>query len=268
VQPSITTTPNPTSVTIGNGASFNDTATISNGYFPVGGIAPGNVTFNLYGPFASQAAISCAGTPVFTSTNAASRGSNDTTASATSGSFTPTTVGLYQWTAHYAGDTQNLSADSGCNVAAEQVTVSPVTPSLASTILLSDKAKVTGVPGAGNPAGSARFQLFPSADCTGSVLHDETVTIDAGGLAQTTSATAVVAAGTYSWKVTFTPDTNANPNYTGAATVCSPTQSDEQATISYAGNSPIHLTHSRRDRDHSAPIPTPNPNAPSGPATS
>jgi hypothetical protein len=49
-----------------------------------------------------------------------------------------------------------------------------------------------------------------------------------------------VAAGTYSWKVTFTPDTNANPNYVGAATVCSPAQSDETATISYAGNSPIH----------------------------
>jgi hypothetical protein len=102
-------------------------------------------------------------------------------------------VGVYQWTAHYAGNAQNLSADSGCNVAAEQVTVSPVAPTLASTILLSDKAKVTGVPGAGNPVGSVQFQLFPSADCSGGAIHDETATIDAGGLAQTTSATAVAA---------------------------------------------------------------------------
>ena len=238
VQPSIATTPNPTSLTIGNGASFNDTATISNGYFPSGGIAPGDVTFNLYGPFSTAGAITCTGTPAFTSTNAASR-VTDTTASATSGSFTPTTVGVYQWTAHYAGNTQNLSADSGCNVAAEQVTVSPVTPSLASTILLSDRAKVTGVPGAGNPVGTVQFQLFPSSDCTGTTLHDETVTISAAGLAETTSATAVPVAGTYAWKVTFTPGAG-NPNYTGAATTCTGAQSDETATISYAGNSPIH----------------------------
>lgn len=99
----------------------------------------------------------------------------------------------YQWTAHYAGNAQNLSAASGCNVAAEQVTVNPVAPTLASTILLSDKAKVTGVPGAGNPVGSVQFQLFPSAACTGTVLHDETVAIEAAGQAQTATATAVAA---------------------------------------------------------------------------
>lgn len=81
--------------------------------------------------------------------------------------------------------------------------------------------------------------MFPSAACTGTVLHDETVAIDAAGQAQTATATAV-AAGTYAWKVTFTPDTIANPNYVAAATTCSPAQSDETATISYAGNSPIH----------------------------
>jgi hypothetical protein len=61
------------------------------------------------------------------------------------------------------------------------------------------------------------------------------VTLGADGTASTATATAVDA-GTYSWKVTFT---STNPNYTGAATTCSPAQSDEQATISYAGTSPI-----------------------------
>ena len=98
---------------------------------------------------------------------------------------------------------------------------------------------MTGEPGAGNPVGSVEFQVFSSAACTGTVLHDETVAIDAAGQAQTTTATAV-AAGTYARKVTFTPDTTANPNYVGAATTCSPAQSDETTTISYAGNSPIH----------------------------
>jgi hypothetical protein len=235
VQPTIATTPSPTTLTIGNGASFNDKATISNGYFPSGGIAPGNVTFTLYGPFASAGAISCSGTSTFTDTEAATRVDN-TTASATSASFTPTAVGVYQWVASYSGNAQNLGASTACNDATEQVTVSPATPSVASTILLGDKAKVTGVSGAGVIAGSIEFQLFPSANCTGNTLHDETVTLAADGTALTTSDTLVNAAGTYSWKVTFTP--TAGSNYTGASTTCSPA-ADEQAGITYGGTSPI-----------------------------
>src|SRR5207244_4472792 len=102
VQPNIATTPNPTTLVIGSG-SFNDTATITNGYFPSGGIAPGNVTFTLYGPFASAGVVSCSGTATFTDTAAATR-VNDTTATATSASFTPTQVGVYQWVASYAGN--------------------------------------------------------------------------------------------------------------------------------------------------------------------
>ncbi len=86
-----------------------------------------------------------------------------------------------------------------------------------------------------NPTGSVLFQLYPSSDCTGSVVYSESVNLAANGTAMTTTPTAVDA-GTYSWKVTFT---STNPNYTGAATTCSPAQSDEQATISYAGTSPI-----------------------------
>jgi hypothetical protein len=233
VQPAIATTPNPTALTIGTGASFNDTATISNGFFPTGGIAPGDVTFTLYGPFASAAAITCT-SAIFTSTVAAAR-VDDTTANATSASFTPTQVGIYQWVAAYAGNAQNQPASTLCNDTAEQVTVAPTTPPIATKILLSDQAKVSSVPGAGNPTGSVLFQLYPSADCTGTVVHSETQALAGDGTAATATATAVNA-GTYSWKVTFT---STNPNYTGAATTCTAAQSDEKAEISYAGTSPI-----------------------------
>jgi hypothetical protein len=238
VHPTIATTPSPTSLTLGNGASVNDTATISNGYFPNGGIAPGNVTFKLYGPFTSAANIVCTANPAtFTDTEAAAR-VNDSTASATSASFTPTQVGVYQWVASYAGNAQNAPASTGCNDPTEQVTVNPATPTVASTILLSDKAKVTGVSGAGDVAGTAQFQLYPTADCSGTTVpHNETVTLAGDGTAATQSSTPANAAGTYSWKVTFTPA--AGSNYTGASTTCTAAQSDEQATISYAGTSPI-----------------------------
>jgi hypothetical protein len=235
VQPTIATTPNPTVLTIGNGASFNDTATISNGYFPAGGIAPGNVTFTLYGPFASAAAISCSGAATFTDTQAATR-VNDTTATATSASYTPTQVGVYQWVANYSGNAQNLSASTSCNDATEQVVVSPATPPIATKILLSDQVKVSSVPGAGTPAGSVFFELYPSADCSGSSVYTETVSLAANGTAMTSTPVAVNA-GTYSWKVTFT---STNANYTDAATTCSLAQSDEKAVISYAGSSPIN----------------------------
>jgi hypothetical protein len=233
VQPTIATTPSATPIVIGNGASFSDTATISNGFFPSGGIAPGNVTFTLYGPFASAGAVVCT-SATFTSTVAATR-VNDSTATATSGSFTPTQIGVYQWVANYAGNAQNQSASTSCNDASEQVVVTPATPPIATKILLSDSVKVSSVPGAGNPTGSVLFQLYPSGDCSGSVLYSETVTLAADGTGATSTPVAVNA-GTYSWKATFT---STNANYTGAATTCSPAQSDEKATISYAGTSPI-----------------------------
>ena len=214
VQPGINPVPSVTSVVIGGNpaASFTDRANITGGYFPTGGIAVGDVSLKLFGPFATSAAVSCAGTPVFTSINAAARDTNST-AHAISGAYTPATVGVYQWTAAYAGSAQNKAVPaSACNDTTEQVTVTPATPTLASKILLGDTAKVSGIPNAGAPAGSVKFELFPSSDCTGTALYSQAgVVISATGTAGTSTATPV-AAGSYSWKVTFTPDTTVNPN--------------------------------------------------------
>jgi len=228
-------------IVIGGGASFTDTATISGGFFPASGVpAPGTVTFKLYGPFALDATItadSCVDAKLIAGTTediAATRVS-DTSATATSSAYTPTAVGIYQWTAKYNGNAQNnATAVFGCGDALEQVVVSPVTPSIATKILLSDTAKVTGVAGAGAISGSVVFTLHPSTDCTGASLYDSGSVALVNGTATTPAATAVVA-GSYSWKVVFTP--SAGSNYTGVTTGCSP--ADEQASITYNGSSPI-----------------------------
>lgn len=247
-EPLIVEKPSPTiatvasaDITIGNGASFTDTATISGGYFPESGVpAPGTVTFKLYGPFAPDATItadSCVDAKLIAGAteDVDAERVDDTSATATSTAYVPTAVGVYQWTAKYNGNAQNNATDVfGCGDPLEQVTVSPVAPSIATTILLSDTAKVTGVTGAGTISGSVVFTLHPSNDCSGASLYDSGAVNLVNGTATTPQATAV-AAGTYSWKVVFTP--SAGSNYTGVTTGCSP--ADEQAQISYNGGSPI-----------------------------
>lgn len=255
-KPSIATTPSATIQVGGDPArTINDVANISGGYFPSGGIAVGTVTFKLYGPFTSTpTSTSCidSGTGanlLATYTNNAAR-VTDTTAKATSDSFTPTTVGTYQWVAKYNGNAQNEGAplDSNGNIiftlcgdTTEQVVVTPVTPPVSTKMKLSDTAKVASLPGAGAPKGDVTFKLYNSADCQSGLVSGttQTVTIDASGVASSNAY--AVNSGTYSWLVTFTPDPSAatgNPNYTSATTVCTPAQSDESATFSYAGTSP------------------------------
>jgi hypothetical protein len=74
------------------GQPIRETATVTT---PVPSGATGTVTFDLYGP----ADPTCAGAPIFTSTNAL--GADGI---ATSGAFTPTVVGSYRWRAGYSGD--------------------------------------------------------------------------------------------------------------------------------------------------------------------
>jgi len=97
VQPSITTTQS-AGGTIG--VSVNDTATVSGGLNP-----SGTVTFALFAP----GDTTCSGTPVFISANQPLSGGK-----ASSGSFTPTATGTYEWVATYNGDDANLTAVSGC----------------------------------------------------------------------------------------------------------------------------------------------------------
>ena len=76
----------------------------------------GTVEFKLFGP----ADTNCTAAPVFTSTVAL--GGNRT---ATSGSFTPTQLGLYRFTATYSGDANNVGVFGVCNAPNESFTVVP-----------------------------------------------------------------------------------------------------------------------------------------------
>jgi hypothetical protein len=106
VGPSIKTTPNPASGTVGT--TLNDSATLSGGSSPTG-----KITFNLYSPSAS----SCTGTPAYTQDVTVSGNGNYST----SPGFAANAVGTWRWTATYSGDTNNKSASSGCSD--EQVTI-------------------------------------------------------------------------------------------------------------------------------------------------
>jgi hypothetical protein len=101
--PTIATTPNPTSTTVGN--TLTDMAVLSGGYNPTG-----TLTFTL----------SLNGTVVDTETVTVSGNGPYTTPTG----FTVTAPGVYQWNAVYSGDSNNNAA-SESGAASEQVVVSP-----------------------------------------------------------------------------------------------------------------------------------------------
>lgn len=110
-----------------DGAEFKffDTATLSGAS---GSPAPtGTVTFNVYGPIiypSTPSSSSCAGTPVYTSTNTLSAEGT----SVASNTFEPVGSGphpaeIYLFTADYSGDTHYAPATSECNATGETVSV-------------------------------------------------------------------------------------------------------------------------------------------------
>jgi hypothetical protein len=103
------------------GGSISDTATLS-------GVAPGaggSITFKAYGPDNTD----CSGTAAFTSSAIPVSGNGNYS----SGSFTPTAVGTFRWTASYTGDANNQPASSGCNAAGETSFVIKASPQIETT---------------------------------------------------------------------------------------------------------------------------------------
>jgi len=98
------------------GESVNDTVTLAGGLNPTG-----TITFTLFGPDNST----CTGTPIFTSTVTVTGNG-----SYTSGSFTPTTPGIFRFVASYSGDANNSPVTTACGAAGSTVTVSPVTAAI------------------------------------------------------------------------------------------------------------------------------------------
>ena len=101
--PTIATTPNPTSTTVGH--TLTDVAVLSGTYFPTGSIT---LTLSLNGTVVHTETLTVASNGPFT----------------TPTGFTVTAPGVYQWNAVYSGDSNN-SAAGETGAPSEQVVVSP-----------------------------------------------------------------------------------------------------------------------------------------------
>ena len=189
------------------GGSVTDTATLSGGSNP-----SGTITFTLFGP--NDAA--CSGTPVFSSVvNVVGNGSY------TSGQFTPTAAGTYQWVATYSGDANNSAALSPCGSPNESVVVtapagkaSPTlvtnaSPDIAIGGTIRDTATLSG----GNaPTGAITFNAYGPIDsqCSGAPAFTASVPVSGNGTYDSPSFRPGTA-GVYHFVVNYSGDANNHP---------------------------------------------------------
>jgi hypothetical protein len=184
------------------------------------------VTFNLYAP----SDPTCGSAAVFTDTEPFSGGGMGNFG-ATSGDYTTTAVGIYQWTATYNGDANNLTATSGCQVVGEQVTTTKAQPSIGTTpsaggtvgTVINDTALVTGAnTGAFTRPETVTFKLYAPGDttCVSAIQTFANVTLS--GLTATSGNYTTAAVGIYRWTATY----NGNANNLTATSGCQ----DEQVT--------------------------------------
>ncbi len=198
--PTLATTPNPASATLGAGATLKDSAVLS------GGSAPGGtITFTLVAP---------SGTTVDTEPVPVSGNGTYTTPNGLS--LVGAAAGMYQWDATYSGDSNNnMAADD--NDPAEQVTVTPANPTLTTTpspasatvgtpTTLKDSATLSG---GSAPGGTITFTLFFNGGAT--PVDTETRSVSGNGTYTTPAGYFLPlagSAGTYQWDATYSGDSN------------------------------------------------------------
>jgi hypothetical protein len=103
-EPTVTTTPDPTSVDPAPG-DLTDTATLAGSYN-----ATGTITFKLFPP----ADTTCAGTEVYNEVVTVSGDNDYSTTGTGTGSVSGNLAGTWHWTADYSGDTNNAAKSSLC----------------------------------------------------------------------------------------------------------------------------------------------------------
>jgi hypothetical protein len=205
--PSIVTTPSPGGVI---GVALSDSAVLSGGL----NNPSGTIVFKLFGPDSPTCA---AGTERFTwSVTVSGNGTYVTPPPP----FVTDKAGTWRWTADYSGDPSNNPALSGCEM--ELVTVDKATPAMSTapkvSVLNNDSATLTGLAGAA-PGGMLTFKLFQNADCSGTPIftQDVTVTGNATYLTSNTTSVLVTADTQFRWTVAYSGDSNNN----GATSACS-----------------------------------------------
>ena len=219
--PTITTMASPQSVVVGQTVTIGDTATFQNA-----AVAPtGSVTFTLYSDASCQTAVVSGTGPIVTSE------AGSTASFSTSWAFTQT--GSYYWVASYAGDSNNNSYTSPCQVSSETVTVTAESPTI--TTMASPQSVVVGQPvtigdvatfqnAAVAPTGSVTFTLYSGASCQTAVVSGSgpIVTSEAGSMASFSTSWTFSQTGSYYWVASYAGDSN-NNGYTSPCQVSSET---------------------------------------------
>jgi hypothetical protein len=129
-------------------------------------------------------------------------------------SFTPNAIGTYHWQATYTpatGDPNNLGSthNADCSDTNEDVVVLTVPSSMttAQSFIPNDSATVSA-PAGGNLAGSVKFEVFESSDCSGNAIYTTNPEIPVSGTSpqtvHTSNTTVSTTAANVSWRVTYT----------------------------------------------------------------
>src|SRR5712692_4033305 len=224
----ISTTVSPATITIGGSAT--DTAKVT--LDQPSAMVSGTVDFKVYGPVATNTPTCTALAGSFLGVPISGPG---TGATATSGSFTPSSPGYYFWTATYNpasvanGDTKSTS----CGDMGETLTVvsSHITTSASNPVALgstsSDTATVTLTPNSQPVLGTVDFTVYGpvatnTATCTTIAATISGVAISGPGTGATATASfTATAAGYYFWIAKYNPTAAANGN--SVSTTCGDT---------------------------------------------
>ncbi len=195
--PQLATTPTPKTTVVGN--SVEDTAQVTG----LSGQEAASVAFALY------QGGSCTGTAVFTSSGTVSAGA------ATSGAYTVSQAGPYEWTATLTYGPQEATARSGCGsepltvVAAPSLSTTPQGSQVSSAdsgwvapfdAAVSDQATIKG--GYDLTSQWVTFKLFNNATCSGTPVLTSQGLISSGGTAASGSYV-FDQAGTWEWTASY-----------------------------------------------------------------
>ena len=212
------------------GSSVHDTATMTGGSTTI----TGTVTYSFY------SSGDCSGTSTTQDVTIVTNTIPDSSATGALG------AGSYSYKAHYGGDTNNNPSTSDCepfsvNMATPGITTE-VSPS--TTLMLgqtaSDTATVTGVDSI-PVTGSVTYSFYLTGDCSGVASSTETVSVGSSS-----SSTAALAVGSYSYKATYGGDSN----YGTAPSDCEPftvSQADTTISTTITPTPPLNLGDSASD---------------------
>jgi len=200
--------------------------------------AAGEISFEVFGP----GDPSCSGPALSPAPAAASVSGEGEYAS---GEFTPPEAGVYHWSAHYSGDSENPAADSTCSAAS---TVSKASPELTGTASagvvntgIHDEATVTG---GFSPTGEVVFRIYGPAD-TACLTPLETDSVPLEGGYAVSADFLPQQAGEFRWTVEYAGDGNneaaalpcGSANQASAVSKASPTLSGVATSAVVVGSS-------------------------------